>query len=196
MSGTGASGQPGRYSRSVNGLIGAMLVTVVAVVGVVTLGGLTRDDAPLDPTPVEYLSLVRDVQAGGTDLVYPSTLPEGWVATDVDYDPASAAFGLSVLTDDDQYVGLRVEDAPVEDLLEELVDEDWTEADPLRFEDGPDPEVVATDWDGYADDGGDLAYAAEVDDRQVLVYGSADPAELSGYVARLTAAPVGEAPAG
>ena len=50
--------------------------------------------------------------------------------------------------------------------------------------------LVATRWEGFGDEGGDTAYAAEVDGQQVLVYGSASPQELSGYVARLTDVPV------
>ena len=47
---------------------------------------------------------------------------------------------------------------------------------------------VARHWGGYADPGGDLAYAAEVGDHSVLVYGSAPGDDLRAIVESLTTA--------
>ncbi len=192
MSETGNPGRPARHSRSFGGLIGAMVVTVAGVLLVVGLRSLISDESALDREPVDYLSLVRDLQAAELDVVYPATLPPGWGATDVDLRPgAEPAFSLSVLTDDGDYVGLRVEDAPVDDLLEALVDENYAERAPLVFAGAEAEGLVATRWEGYGDEGGDTAYVAEVGGQQVLVYGSATPEQLSGYITRLTDAPVG-----
>lgn len=195
MSETGSAGRPARHSRSFGGLIGAMVVTVVGVLLVVGLRSLTSDESVFDREPVDYLSLVRDLQAAEIDVIYPATLPPGWGATEVDVRPGAEPaerrpFSLSVLTDDEDYVGLRVEDAPVADLLEALVDEDYQERAPLVFDGAENDGLLATRWEGYGDDGGDTAYVAEVDGQQVLVYGSASPEQLSDYVTRLTDAPV------
>ncbi len=191
MSETGSAGRPGRYSRSFGGLVGAMVVTVVGVLAVFGLRSLTSDEDVFDRDPVDYLSLVRDVQVAGVDVVYPATLPSGWGASDVDFTPApDPAFSLSVLTEDSDYVGLRVADAPLEEMLESLVDEDYSERDPLVFSGAQAEGLIATRWEGYGDEEGDTAYAAEVDGQQVLVYGSASPQEISGYVVRLTDATV------
>ena len=60
----------------------------------------------------------------------------------------------------------------------------------------PDPPAaegsVAEAWQGFEDDGGDTAYAAEVGDRTVLVYGSASPADLQDLIERLTTEPVAD----
>ncbi len=191
MSETGSAGRAGRYSRSFGGLVGAMVVTVVGVLAVFGLRSLTSDEDVFDRDPVDYLSLVADVQVAGVDVVYPATLPGGWGASDVDFTPApEPAFSLSVLTEDSDYVGLRVADAPLDEMLESLVDEDYSERDPLVFSGAEADGLVATRWEGYGDDEGDTAYAAEVDGQQVLVYGSASPQEISGYVVRLTDATV------
>ncbi len=181
------TGRPGRYSRSFNGLLGALIVTVVAVVGVAAVRAFITDSEPFTPEPVDYLATVAQIQDGRVDVVYPPSLPEGWIATDVDFRPGpSPSFSLSALTDDGRYVGLQEQDAPLEELLRTYVDENYRQADPLSVEGG-----VARRWSGYSDAGGDTAYAAEVGGRQVLVFGSASPEQLAGVVRSLTAEPVG-----
>lgn len=172
-----------------------MVVTVAGVLLVFGVRSFTNDEGAFDREPVDYLNLVRDLQSAEVDVIYPATLPPGWGATDVDLGPGAEPaerrpFSLSVLTDDGDYVGLRVEDAPVDDLLEALVDEDYQERDPLVFTGAEAEGLVATRWEGYGDDGGDTAYVAEVDGQQVVVYGSASPQQLSDYVTRLTDAPI------
>lgn len=191
MSDTGSAGRPGRYSRSFGGLVAAMVVTVVGVLVVFGLRSLTSDDDVFDREPVDYLDLVRDVQVADVDVVYPATLPSGWGASDVDFTPApEPVLDLAVLTDDSDFVGLRVADAPLEEMLESLVDEDYSERDALVFSGDEAEGLVASRWQGFGDEEGDTAYAAEVDGKQVLVYGSASPQELADYVARLTDVPV------
>jgi hypothetical protein len=51
---------------------------------------------------------------------------------------------------------------------------------------------VTRQWEGYADAGGDLAYAAEVADHVVLVYGSAPADDLLTLVESLTTAPLAQ----
>lgn len=185
MSQTGA---PGRYSRSFGGLVGAMIVVVLGTVVFVLLRGCVTDPQTFEATPVDYREAVAEAQAGGLDVVYPAALPQGWRATDVDLEPPpEAVFGLSVLTAEDQYVGLRVEDQPLPDLLRRYVDESYREADPITVQGS-----VARRWQGFADDGGDSAYAAEVDGRTVLVYGSAPASSLAAVVSSLTDVPVAE----
>lgn len=187
------TGRPGRYSRSFNGLIGAMLITVVAVVAFTVFRGVFSDDGTFEPTPVDYLGLVEQIQDSGFDLVYPATLPPDWVATDTDVTPGDPPdFALSVLTDNREYVGLRVDDGAREDLLESLVDEAYEERDPLVL-DAASGDPVATDWDGYGDEGGDTAYATVIGGQQVLVYGSASPEQLAAFIALLTEQPVDQA---
>ena len=49
---------------------------------------------------------------------------------------------------------------------------------------------VASTWETYSDEGGDLAYAAEVGGMTVLVYGSADRDDIEQLVGSLTTRPL------
>ena len=69
------------------------------------------------------------------------------------------------------------------DLVEEYVDEDAAEGEPIDL-----PGSLVTTWRTFGDTGGDRAYAAEVDGTTVLVYGSAPDADLQAVVATLSTA--------
>ena len=187
MIGVSESQRPGRYQRSGNGLLGAMLITVVAVVGFVGFRALVSDEPDVKPEDVDYLEIVGQAQ----DAEHRAGVP-GRPARGLDRDPRGGAARRPA--------GLRPGHAhrrravrgpglvgePIDDLLAERVDdEDVEDADPLTVEGS-----VAQQWDGYADPGGDLAYAAEVGDHSVLVYGSASEEDLRAVVESLTTAPL------
>lgn len=182
-----ASGQGGRYNRSFEGLIGAMIVMVLVVVGFVLYRGLFSDPPELSVDAVDYRAEVADLQANGLDVVYPATLPDGWKATRVPFEPGEKPrFGINFFTDDDDFVGLRQVEEDVDDLLEESGVEDADEADPLTGVGG-----VASTWEGWSDpNDGDHAFTAEVGGRTVLVYGDVPADELAELVGLLTEAPV------
>ena len=182
-------GRPGRYQRSTNGLVGALLVTVLAVTAYAVSRGLNRQELEVRPEPVEYLSVVEGLQEAGRQVVYPPTLPEGWIATSVDVRRGDRpAWAMGMLTDEGRFVGLRQVDEDTDDLLAEHVDERTTEAEALRVEGG-----VVPEWEGYADEGGDHAYVgevtSEVGEETVLVYGSAPVADLEALIGLLATAP-------
>lgn len=180
------SEKPGRYARSANGLIASLVVTVVAVVAFVGFRALTSKDLEVRPEPVDYLETVELAQDSGHEVFYPPTLPDGWIATNVAVVPGERpAFGLSILTADDTFVGLRQEDDSLADLLETYVDEEAREEGPTEF-DTP----IARTWQTYSDDGGDLAYATEVGDDTLLVYGSASAEDLRLVLESLTSDPL------
>ena len=85
---------------------------------------LNRDELETKPDPVDYLETVGLIQEAGRSVVYPPSLPDGWIATSLDFTPGErTAWGLGFLTDDEEYVGLRQEDASLDDLLTTYVDE-------------------------------------------------------------------------
>jgi hypothetical protein len=163
-----------------------MVITVVAVVGFVAFRSLFTDEPEVRPEAVDYLEIVGLAQDAAIRPVYPEELPEGWIATRAEVLPDEPpAFDLALLTDDDEFVGVVWSTDSLDSLLAERVDdEDVEDADPLTVRGS-----VARTWEGYADAGGDRAYAAEVGRRTVLVYGSASDEELRGIVAALTTAP-------
>ncbi|WP_372728345.1 DUF4245 domain-containing protein [Nocardioides sp.] len=175
--------RPARYPRTANGLIGSMIVTVLLVGGFVALRSLATNDLEVKPTAVDYLSVVAPAQESGFAIVYPPQLPNGWMATSVDYTPGSRpAWGVGMLTENGRFAGLRQEDRSLDELLETYVDDEAIEGDPVNVEGS-----VAPVWRSFSDDGGDHAFAAEVGDEIVLVYGSADVEALLALLERLTA---------
>lgn len=183
----------GRYARTTNGLIGSLIVTLLAIGVFVVFRALTSNDLEVSPEPVDYLETVSLAQDAGLDVVYPARLPKGWIATTVDVVPGPRPeWGIGMLTDAGEFVGIRQENASVDDLLVTYVDEDPAEGDPVDVAGS-----VATHWRAFSDSGGDHAYAAEVGDGgdvghvgrdTVLVYGSAGTDELREILELLTTA--------
>jgi hypothetical protein len=179
------SEQGGRYQRSFAGMIGALLITLLVIGSFVAFRALNRDDLEARPDAVDYLDTVGLIQDDGGSVVYPPSLPEGWIATSVDFTPGEEPrWGLGFLTDDGKYVGLRQEDDSLDELLATYVDEEPKELAETEF-----PGSLAPTWRVFEDDGGDTAFAAELGDDWVLVYGSASRQDLESMVERLTIDP-------
>ena len=173
---------PGRYKRTSNGLVASLVVTVLAIIGFLIFRGVFSDDYQDQPPDLDYFSTVRTLQDAGVEVVYPSSLPDGWIARDVNVVPGERpSFDLALLTDDDKFVGVHQEDASVDDLLTTYVDENPEEGDVLEV-DGS----VASSWQEWSDSGGDHAFTAEVGDDSVIVFGSAPVADLEGIVRSLS----------
>jgi len=186
MGAVSESEKPGRYARSAGGLIASLVVTVLAVLAFVAFRAVTSEDLEVRPEPVDYLDTVELAQDSDLQIVYPPSLPDGWIATNVAVVPGERpAFGLSILTDDETFIGVRQEDDSLTDLLTTYVDEETSEEGPTKF-DSP----IATTWETYSDDGGDLAYATEIGDATLLVYGSADEDDLRLLLESLTTKPL------
>jgi hypothetical protein len=186
MCGVSQTESGGRYQRSASSLVIAMVVTVGAVVVLVGLRSLLSEDVEVRPPDLDYLERVVQVQDAGVEIVYPADLPDGWQATRVELEPGEPpAFGLNMLTDDEKFAGLRQENASIDDLLERYVVEDTDQGEPWRTTGS-----AAETWETYSDERGDLAYAAAVGETTVLVYGSADRADLETLVGLLTTRPV------
>ena len=185
---TSSEGRPGRYERSAGGLVAALIITVVAVGGLLWVLGLFRADTDNRPEEIDYLGIVTEAQDAHLDPVYVPVLPEGWIATKFVVEPGTdPGFETGLFTDDDKFVGIQQESADPSDLVREYVDEDATTIDIFSVKGS-----VAEAWQGYGDDGGDTAYVAEVGDQTVLVYGSASPEELQDLIGRLTTKPVSD----
>ncbi len=159
-----------------------MVVLLVAVAAFVAFRGLTRDQPEVRPEATDYLSSVRLLQSADRTVVYPDALPSGWIATRADAGAAGdESWSLNLLTDGDLFVGVRQEDAELETLVDTYVDPDAVEGETIGVEN-----ALAPRWRQFTDDGGDTAYAAEVDGDWVLVYGSASTADLLRVVESLT----------
>jgi hypothetical protein len=178
--------RPGRYQRSVAGGVGSLIVLVLVVLAFVVFRGVFRDNDDVEQEPVDYLAAVEGAQQSGVRLVYPPSLPKGWTATSIAYTPGERpAWAIGMLTDDGKFVGVRQEDADLDQLLEEHVDENPVEGETVTV-DSP----LVSEWQEWSATDGDHAYAASVGPDEVLVYGSASTADLLTMVESLTDAPI------
>jgi len=184
---TSSVGSPGKYQRSVGGLAAALVLTVVAVGGLLWLLGLFRSDLEIDPERVDYQPIVGEAQDAGFAPVYPDSLPDGWTPTGYQVVPGEQpAFEMNLLTEDDEdFVGIRQDDAAEADMLAEYVVGELAPTDIYSVRGS-----VAEAWQGYEDEDGDTAYVSEVGGETVLVYGSASPEELQDLIGRLTTEPI------
>jgi len=176
------SQQPSRYTRSFGGMTGALVVTVLFVLAFVAWRGLFRGGDDDAVQVVDWQESVELAEGAGLSVVHPRELPAGWTATSVDLaatgDPR---WGLGVLTDDGDFIGIRQQDASVDELVEQYVDE--------KADAGDDASVTSeiTDtWQTWSDDGGDHGFSTELGDEALLVYGSAPVSDLEAYLGLLT----------
>jgi len=176
------SEKPGRYQRSTGGLIGALIVTALAVLAFVVFRGAFRGDAEVEVEPVDYAEAAAGAREAGVEVVAPRELPAGWTATSVDFGQGRAPYwGMGVLTDDGKFVGLRQREESVDDLVEEYVDEEAQEQEPTTI----DNDLGVSEWLTFTDDGGDTGYAAELGEQTLLVYGSAPEGDLAAMISLL-----------
>ena len=179
---TTVSEQPSRYTRSFGGMTGALIVTVVFVLAFVTWRGLFRGENDDTPQPVDWQDTVEVAERADLSVVHPRELPAGWTATSVDLvATGERRWGLGVLTGDGDFIGIRQEDASIDELVETYVDE--------KAEAGDDATVASeiTDtWQTWSDEGGDHGFSTELDDEALLVYGSAPVADIETYLGLLT----------
>ena len=175
-------GRPSRYTRSFGGMAGALIVTVVFVVAFVAWRSLFNADVDDTPQAVDWQESVKLADQAGLRVVRPRELPAGWTATSVDLQAGDdPRWGMGVLTDDGDFVGIRQQDTSVDTLVELYVDE--------KAEAGEDASVASdiTDtWQTWSDPGGDHGYSTEVGDEALLVYGSAPVEDLEAYLGLLT----------
>ncbi len=174
------SEQPGRYQRSFSGMVGALVILLVAIGAFITFRAVTRDDLEVGPEAVDYLEAVGFAQQADWEVVYPSALPADWRATSLESQPGRT-WGIGFLGPEG-FAGLHQSDRPVTDLLATYVDEETEQAEPV--------EIGGATWTAWRDDAGDLGYVGEVDGHQVLVYGSAPAPALRDLAASLTTDPL------
>lgn len=179
---------PGRYQRSMAGMVGAMLVTLLVIGAFVIFRAVNREELAIEPEPVDHLPSVEAAQDAGYRVAYPRRLPEGWRVTSLDLrtgdDPV---WGLGILTDEDRFVGLRQQDEEVETLVETYVDPEFRTGPAVAVR--GDLAGVVPEWQRYDDAGGDQAFAGEMGDEVLLVFGS-DAAAVQELVDLLTTRPL------
>lgn len=166
-------------------MAGALIVTILAVAAFIGFRALNRDPLEVQPEALDYLSVAAQAQQMGLEPAYPARLPDGWIATSVAAGREPGAWTVGMLTDAGDFVGIQQGGDTLDGLVSTYVDERAVEGDPVTL-----PTEVASQWRTFSDSGGDHAYAAEVGDQPLLVYGSADDADLRTLLGLLTTAPL------
>lgn len=172
------SEQPGRYTRSTAGMVGAMIVAVAAVVAFVVLRDLNRADVEVEVPAVDYQK-VLELSSEQVDFppVAPPALPEGWRATSVRLTPTPARWHLGVLTDEGRYVGLEQSRSSVQNMVERYVDEEAVRGAPV--------DIDGDTWRTWTDGGGDTALTRVENGVTTLVVGTTGQDVLVDYVESL-----------
>lgn len=179
---TGGSQRRGgsHYTRSSAGMIGAMIVTVGVILAFVAFRAINRDDLDFERETVDYLPAVQALQdSSEVRLAYPSTLPEGMRAVDVE-GSVSQGYSLDILTEDKEFIGIYQGVKPVDDWVKEYVDKKAEQGDEITVN-----SKVASRWQEWSDTGGDYAVTAELDDSVVMVWGTADEDDIRDVAGRL-----------
>ncbi len=177
-----------RYERTSGGLVGAMVVTVLAVLAFVAFRAVTTDKEPTPVRAVDYTSAVTRARADQQLVVLaPERLPLGWKATSATYEGGvTPTWHLGLLTDNARYVGLEEARASIADLVDEHVDAD--------AERGQDVTIAGETWQTWTDSGGDYAVArtlrsGEPTAESLLVVGTATEVEIRDFAATLQGGP-------
>lgn len=183
MSQTRRPGQPG-YQRTFPGLLAAMLVVVLVVLGWTVFRAVTSDKEATPVRTVDWKPVVRAAQdAGSIAVLAPEQLPRGWRATSAEL--RSDGLHLGLLTDRGAYVGLEESAGSLQDLVEQYVDE--------NAEPGRGVQIDGESWQSWTDAGGDYAVGrvavAAGAKTSYLVVGSAAPEQVRSFAASL--APLG-----
>lgn len=179
------SGNPGRYQRSPAALIGAMIATLVVVVGFVGFRGLFRQDLDVEPRGLSAQEYAAVLTAAREQLpaVAPPAIPEGWTANSMRFTPQpTPRFHLGMLNEDGRYVGLEQSSAALERMIATYVDDDAVAGDDVEIG----GELGGT-WQSWSDDGGDVALTREYEGTTVLVVSSGGADAVTAYAATLRA---------
>ena len=174
------SEQSARYQRSPGGLVAALGVLVVLIIGWVVFRAVFVPNPATPQRTVDYAGAVGPArEAARFDLVAPATLPAGWRATSVRFTTGGRQhWHLGVLTDGRRYVGLEQGQQSVPDMVQTYVDPAASRGEPVV--------VRGQRWATYTDGGGDLALVRHAGRTTTLVVGhDVGRAELAGYTARL-----------
>ena len=172
MSSTSSRGNPsmGDIARSI-GVLGAIILVLFAVGRLLTV-------TPDEPTrSVDYRSAVESSRTvADFELLAPDSLPKGWRATSVRFEPGS--WHLGVLTGDDDYVGLEQVEADPQRAVERFA---------KGSRDGVKITLEGETWSLRTGPRADLTYLRRDGDMTIVVTGTAPRVVMERYISSLSA---------
>jgi len=175
-------GRPGRYNRSTGGLVGSMIVLVVAVLAFFVFRDAFRTTPSYEPEHVDWRSMIVSVQQQGLKPAYPAPLPAGWYAKDAAFASGDRpSVDLELTTDEGHFVGMHEEDTDVRSLVDDLVGSGTLERGQVTIS-----SPVGSTWQEWVDPDGDHAYSTDLGRQTLLVYGSAPVTEIKQLIGTLS----------
>ena len=170
------SERAGRYDRSFPGMVGAMIVLVLVVVGFAIFRDAGRDAPVTSVEPVDYLEPARYVRDQvDFPLLAPKQLPSGWVATSVRYTAGDEpSWHLGMLTQERDYVGVEQERRAASDMVADFVDKNATRGDDVT--------VDGETWQTWTDPGDDTAIVRQTGTVTTVVVGAVSESTLAAFV--------------
>ncbi|MGH3414812.1 MAG: DUF4245 family protein [Marmoricola sp.] len=177
--------KPDRYSLPWTGMVGALLVLVLIVVGLWALRELSGGDQGQAVATVQYSGWLKAGRRDGRLRMFaPSPMPAGWRATSASYVSGDRPrWHLGMLTGGQQYVGIEEGTASARSLLHASVDGAAARGHPVR--------VAGHRWSTWHDHGGDYALSRRLPASRghhgetLLVIGSAPPAQVRALATSL-----------
>lgn len=176
-------GRPrGGYSRSVPGLVGALIAVIALIVGIWALSRFQHRDIPDPARTVDFRSDLATARAAAPfDVLAPRAVPPGWRATSASWDGQgpTVSWHLGFLTPAGDYVGLEQGNAPAADFVD---------AHTPAVEPGAPVTIDGAQWQALStSDGIEHALVRSQGAVTTLVTGTAPMAELESFAASLSA---------
>lgn len=156
------------------------VVVLGALVLALVLGGRALLSRPSEPVAtVDYQQTAEQVRkVAPFDVLTPTSMPDGWRATTVDYEPGSGGrWHLGVLTDEKEYVGLEQTPMGVRATVEQFAAE--TRPDGKTRVDGH-------TWRVRSSAAGETTLVRRADEVTILVTGTAPRKQIEEYVELLS----------
>jgi hypothetical protein len=170
----------GGYSRSVSGLLGALIMVLILIT---FIWGLSRFQHRDVPDPARTIDYSADLSAARTNAPFavlaPQRAPPGWRATSAHWDGAGPveSWHLGFLTGAGQYVGLEQSNTRPADVVRASTSADQP---------GPAISIRGQQWQTLSTtDGSEHALLRSQGRVTTLVTGTAPTAELRAFVATL-----------
>lgn len=172
--------QPGRYQRSPNAMIGALLVLLVVIAAFVGLRAISRDNEATPVATVDYAPVLKQARADKALLApAPDPMPKGWRATSVRFSPAPHdSWHLGILTGNGKYVGIDESGSTVSDKVNEFLGNDATKGAPVP--------IGERRWQAWSRPDGNYALTLDTTTGSIWVGGSAGESVVRKFTGELS----------
>ncbi|GAA3514626.1 hypothetical protein GCM10022234_06890 [Aeromicrobium panaciterrae] len=155
----------------------SVVVLGALVLGLWGFGQLFTNTPETTIKPIDYASTVKSARpAAQFELLAPTTLPKGWVATSARFTPET--WHLGVVTDDEEYIGLEQQKVDAKVLVAAYAKGSKTAGT---------ASIGGTSWDVRTGPDGDVTFVRSEAGLTTLVTGEASRAEVEAYVSSLSA---------